>query len=927
MSLLTKVFGDPNEKMLRQLRAEVDEINSHEDWVKQLSDEELRAKTDEFKQRLADEKTLDDIAKEAFAIVRETAWRVLKQRHYDVQIIGGLSLHKGMIAEMRTGEGKTLTSTLAIYLNALSGKGVHVVTVNDYLAKRDAVWMGQIFVFLGLTIGVIQHESGYVYDESFKADEQDDEERDETGSFKVQMDFLRPVERKEAYAQDITYGTNNQFGFDYLRDNMVVEAEQKVQRGLHFAIIDEIDSILIDEARTPLIISAPAAESKELYYKFAELVRDLKEGEDYNIDEKMRASTFTDQGIEKLEKRLGIENLYTGGGLEMVHHAEQALKAQAIFTKDKDYVVQEGEVKIVDEFTGRIMEGRRYSEGLHQAIEAKEGVEIKRESRTMATITFQNFFRMYEKLAGMTGTAATEAEEFSKIYDLEVVVIPTNKPIARIDETDRMYRSKRGKMQAVIQEVKERQEKGQPVLLGTISIEDNELLSQLLTAAGIQHKLLNAKNHESEAEIVAQAGKRGAVTVATNMAGRGVDIKLGGNPCTPEDEEEIKQLGGLHVIGTERHDSRRIDNQLRGRSGRQGDPGSTQFYVSMDDHLMRVFGSDRAKKMMETFKIDENMPIESKMITNSLEKAQHRVEGRHFDARKHLLEYDDVLNKHREGIYAQRERILMSENHPKQDILELVEGEVERIVLFHTGETVSDIPSQFGNGEQKGDWDPQEIIEVLGTILAPTPELQGRIKEHLAEISKDREKLAEQRTFVIEEFMKEVQAKLEEADTKVEDVEKLERMYRNIMLRAYDSLWVRHLEEMTYLRRSIGLRGYGQRDPLIEYKKEAFQMFEALQGAIGREIVYNVFKVLNQAIVAQEVINFAPSLIEKAKLTMQGAAKTMESRREAGKVARAAAAVATAQATVKKEGNFDSVGRNEPCPCGSGKKFKKCHGA
>lgn len=923
MSLLTKIFGDPNEKMLKELRGEVEKINAFEDDIKKLADEQLRVKTVEFKKKLNEGGTLDDVMHEAFAVVREVAWRTLKQRHYDVQLIGGIAMHRGMIAEMRTGEGKTLTSTLSIYLNALSGDGVHVVTVNDYLAKRDAVWMGQIFAFLGLTVGCIQHESGYIYDEDFKGEEQEDEERDETGSFKVQMDFLRPVGRKEAYDADITYGTNNQFGFDYLRDNMVTDPANKVQRKLNYAVIDEIDSILIDEARTPLIISAPAEESADLYYKFADLVKDLKEDEDYNIDEKMRAATFTDAGIEKIEKRLGIDNLYTGGGLEMVHHAEQALKAQAIFNKDKEYVVQDGQVKIVDEFTGRIMEGRRYSEGLHQAIEAKEGVDIQRESRTMATITFQNYFRMYEKLAGMTGTAATEAEEFAKIYDLEVVEIPTNKPIARQDLPDRMYRSKRGKLKALMDEVRMRQEKGQPVLLGTISIEDNEVLSQLLAASGIKHEVLNAKNHEREGEIIAQAGRKGAVTVATNMAGRGVDIVLGGNPPTPEKQEEVKNLGGLHVIGTERHDSRRIDNQLRGRSGRQGDPGSTQFYVSMDDNLMRVFGSDRAKKMLETLKIDETMPIESKMITGSLEKAQARVEGRHFDARKHVLEYDDVLNKHREGIYGERERILNSENDPKADILEMVESEVERVVLFHTGDQAVDLPTEFaGEKQEKADWDPQEIIEVLSTIMKPSDELTAKIKQELKEISRDRERLAEQRTFVIENFMEEVKAKLQDADEKFEDKEKLAKMYRTIMLRAYDNLWVRHLEEMTYLRRSIGLRGYGQRDPLIEYKREAFQMFEALQAAIGREIVYNVFKVLGQAIAAQEVINLAPSIIEKAKLTLQGAAKTMEK-----KAGAAAAAVAAGAGTVKKDAKFDNVGRNEECPCGSGKKFKKCHGA
>jgi preprotein translocase subunit SecA len=914
MNVLKKIFGDPNAKVLKDLEENAGKVNALEAQIEPLSDEQLKEKTEEFKKRLKDGATLEDIVFEAFAVVREAAKRTLEQRHYDVQLMGGFVLHKGMIAEMRTGEGKTLTSTLPIYLNALSGKGVHVITVNDYLAKRDAVWMGQIFGFLGLSIGCIQHESGYVYDESFKADTEDDEKRDETGGFKVQMDFLRPVSRQDAYAQDITYGTNNEFGFDFLRDNMVTDEEKMVQRELNFAIIDEIDSILIDEARTPLIISAPAEESADFYIKFAGLVKDLKEDTDYNIDEKMRVATFTDVGLTKLEKRLGVDNLYTGGGLELIHHAEQALKAHAIFFKDKNYVVQEGEVKIVDEFTGRIMEGRRYSEGLHQAIEAKEGVDIKRESRTLATITFQNYFRMYNKLSGMTGTAATEAEEFDKIYNLDVVEIPTNMPIAREDLSDRVYKNKRGKLLSVIEEIKMRQEKGQPVLLGTVSIEDNELLSELLTKSGVKHTLLNAKNHESEGEIVAQAGKKGAVTVATNMAGRGVDIKLGGNPTTPELEQEIKDLGGLHVIGTERHESRRIDNQLRGRSGRQGDPGSTQFYVSTEDDLMRIFGSDRARKMMETFKIEETMPIESKLISSSLEKSQQRVEGRNFDTRKHLLEYDDVLNKHREGIYEQRKAMLVGADDPQEKILEMVEGEVERVILFHTGDSV-DIPDDFKAEDKKGDWDPQEIIEVLKTILEPGESLEKKIKEELKEVSKDKEVLATQRTTVIESFMQEVRSKFDDVNEKVEDKDRFKKMLKTLILRATDNMWVRHLDEMTYLRRSIGLRGYGQRDPLIEYKKESFVMYGELEAKIDREIVYNVFKVIDQAMVAHQVLKFAPSLIERANLQMQGARKTMGSR-AAAKVVQAAAIA-----------NAEKVGRNDDCPCGSGKKYKKCHGA
>ncbi|MFH1711647.1 MAG: preprotein translocase subunit SecA, partial [Patescibacteria group bacterium] len=928
---LNLIFGDPNKKMLEELQHEVDKANAFEPEMKKLSNDELKAKTKEFKGRLEKGETLDDISYEAFAVVREVAWRTLKQRHYDVQLMGGFVLHRGQIAEMRTGEGKTLTSTLAIYLNALSGKGVHVITVNDYLAKRDAVWMGQIFSFLDLTIGCIQHESGYRYDETYLAEDIKDEdeqkeidsERDTTGSFKVQMDFLRPAERNEAYSADITYGTNNEFGFDYLRDNMATQKDRKVQRELSYAIVDEIDSILIDEARTPLIISAPAEESADLYYKFANIVKDLKENEDFNIDEKMRAVTFSDDGLTKMEKRLGVENLYTGGGLELVHHAEQALKAHAIFTRDRDYVVQDGEVKIVDEFTGRIMEGRRYSEGLHQALEAKEDVEIKRESQTLATITFQNYFRMYEKLSGMTGTAATEAEEFNKIYNLEVVEIPTNKPAQRKDLPDRIYKNERGKWLSVVEEIKLRTAEGQPVLVGTVSIEKNELLSELLNKAGVKHNLLNAKNHEGEGEVIAQAGKPGAVTVATNMAGRGVDIVLGGNPPSPEDQKKIIDLGGLHVIGTERHESRRIDNQLRGRCGRQGDPGSTQFYVSTEDDLMRIFGSDRVKSMMETFKIEETMPIESKTITGSLEKAQQRVEGRHFDTRKHILEYDDVLNKHRLAIYERRAKMLEDDFDPHQQIIDIIESEVERVIMFHTGEkhVKEHLPEAFKKDEPEPDWDPKEIVEVLTTIMPLTDDLKKLILSEFAIVSKDHEVLAGQRTTVIEAFMKEVEDKFNQVDNEFKNKDQLKQIKRTVILRAIDNLWIQHLQAMTYLRRSVGLRGYGQRDPLLEYKRESFEIFNELQENIDREVVYNILKIMNQSLAAQQVINLAPSLLERANLQLSGAQKNM-----------AKNAAAAVQATIKKTSEFDKVGRNDPCPCGAtkadgtSKKYKHCHG-
>ncbi|RMD51497.1 preprotein translocase subunit SecA [Candidatus Parcubacteria bacterium] len=914
-TLIKKIFGDDAAKTLKQLKAEVPKINALEPEMEKLSDFELKNKTEEFKNRLVNGENLDDILYEAFAVVREAAKRTIGQRHYDVQIIGGLALHKGMIAEMRTGEGKTLTSTLAIYLNALSGKGVHVVTVNDYLAKRDTVWMGQIFAFLNLSVGCIQQEGGYIYDEHFTADAEEEEaldkERDTTGSFKVQMDFLRPASRKEAYAADITYGTNNQFGFDYLRDNMATSLDQIVQRDLHYAIIDEVDSILIDEARTPLIISAPAEESADLYYRFAQLVRDLKENEDYNLDEKMRTATFTEQGLEKLEKRLGVDNLYEQG-LEQIHHAEQALKAHALFKKDRDYVVVNGEVKIVDEFTGRILEGRRYSEGLHQAIEAKEGVEIKKESKTLATITFQNYFRMYKKLAGMTGTAATEAEEFQQIYNLDVAVIPTNKPIARIDLVDQIYKTEKAKFLAIVDKVKKLQEKGQPVLIGTTSIEKNELMDQLLTAAGIKHEMLNAKNHEREAQIIAQAGRKGAVTVATNMAGRGVDIILGGNPGSEEEREEVKKLGGLFVIGSERHESRRIDNQLRGRAGRQGDPGATQFYLSLEDDLMRIFASDRVKKIMETLRIDESTPIQSKMVAKSIEKAQERVEGHHFDTRKHVLQYDDVLNRHRTAIYEWRRKILMGEIDPEAEIRVLVQEEVEKVIFFHTDEKRSEhIPDEFKEGK-KSDWNPQEIIESLNTILPLNPENKKEILEIFKEQTRDQEKLAVQRSAAIAYFQTAVDYVLTEARQILGD-EHFDRLLRTILLRANDNAWVRHLDAMTYLRRSVGLRGYGQRDPLVEYKREAFILFNSMQEDIRRDVVYSVFKYIHQSIKAQKIIQMAPSILEKAKVIMSGAQKTMQ--KNSGAVQNT-----NSGTDIKK------VGRNEPCPCGSGKKYKKCHG-
>jgi len=649
MLSLKKLFRDStNRKLLHDLEAVVKTVNAEEAAIVPLSDEALRAKTEEFKGRLGKGETVDDILPEAFSVVREAAKRVLGERHYDVQVMGGAALHRHAIAEMRTGEGKTLVATLPTYLNALTGKGVHVVTVNDYLSRRDAVWMGQVYSFLGLSVSVINSQSSYLYDPSQREGSEEDTERDETGSFKVVYDFLRSCTRKEAYDADITYGTNNEFGFDYLRDNIEYDVANLRQQEHAFAIIDEVDSILIDEARTPLIISAPAAASEDLYGKFAAIAAKLVEGEDYTKDEKLRAVQLTDKGIERAEKVLGVDNIYTDAGIKFVHHLETAVRAKALFERDKQYVVRDGEVVIVDEFTGRLQPGRRWSEGLHQAVEAKEGVPVQRESRTFASITFQNYFRMYDKLAGMTGTAETSAEEFYSVYKLDVIQIPTNRTIARKDHNDLIFRNERGKLKAIARKVRALYEKGQPVLIGTASIDKNEELSAYLTKEGIPHEVLNAKNHEHEGEIIAQAGRKATVTIATNMAGRGVDIKLGGSPAPKEAYEEIKALGGLFVLGTERHEARRIDNQLRGRAGRQGDPGETQFYVSLDDHLMRVFGNnDTVKKILGKATQSEDEPFEFGMISKQIENAQKRIEGFNFDARKHILAYDDVLSQQR----------------------------------------------------------------------------------------------------------------------------------------------------------------------------------------------------------------------------------------------------------------------------------------
>ncbi len=747
MGFFKRLLGDENSAALKRAMAVVAPTNSFEATIQALSDEALKAKTEEFKARLTAGESLEDIAAEAFAVVREASRRTLGQRHFDVQLIGGKILHNGDIAEMRTGEGKTLVATLPAYLNALSGKGVHVVTVNDYLSRRDAVWMGQIYFALGMSVGVINHEASYLYD---PAHAKDDKDRDELGAFKVMHDFLRPVTRRESYAADITYGTNNEFGFDYLRDNLEYEPGVLRQRGYHFAIVDEIDSILIDEARTPLIISAPVSDAEDLYGRFTSIASTLEKDTDYEVDEKRKAISLTDAGIEKAQKALGIENIYTDAGIKYVHHLETAVRAKALFMRDKEYVIRDGQVVIVDEFTGRLQPGRRWSDGLHQAIESKEGVSVQKESRTFASITFQNYFRLYEKLAGMTGTALTSSEEFFKVYGLNTVAVPTNKQNQRKDLEDLIFQTEEGKMRAIAKSVKKIHETGQPVLVGTVSVEKNEILSLHFKQEGIPHEVLNAKNHEREGEIIAQAGRKGAVTIATNMAGRGVDIKLGGNPGSDEEYDSVKNIGGLFVLGTERHEARRIDNQLRGRSGRQGDPGATQFFVSLEDALMRVFASDMIKRVMGTFKIPVDEPIYNKMITRSLEKAQTKIEEFNFDARKHTLAYDDVLNIQRKAIYGRRRALL-------------------------TGG-------------------------------------KAAIDEELARIAESNEGLV---------------SSIEKK--RVELGEAFEDTVRKFLLRSLDFLWVEHLEQMEYLRSSVNLRAYGQRDPLIEYKKEGLKLFHTLE--------------------------------------------------------------------------------------------------
>jgi len=837
-TLMKKIFGDPNAKELNICQGYVEQINALEPEMVKLSDASLYAKTSEFKLRLSKGETVDDLLVEAFAVVREAARRVLGLRHFDVQLIGGCVLHRGKIAEMRTGEGKTLVATLPVYLNALTGQGVHVVTVNEYLARRDSEDMGRVYKFLGLTVGLVKHE----------------------------MDF---PERKAAYAADITYGTNNEFGFDYLRDNMVVSVDQMVQRPLSFAVVDEVDSILIDEARTPLIISGPGEKSTDLYKTLSHIAAQLTVGEenDYTVDEKLKTVSPTEKGIAKVEKLLGVKNMYEGeAGVDFSHQLMQALKAKALMILDRDYVVKDGEVIIVDEFTGRLMFGRRFSEGLHQAIEAKEGVKVERESQTLATITFQNYFRMYKKLSGMTGTAKTEEQEFQKIYRLDVIVIPTNKPMVRIDYPDVIYKTKKAKYRAAADDIAACHKTGRPVLVGTTSIQQSEELSDVLKHRGIKHNVLNAKFHEKEAEIIADAGQYGAVTIATNMAGRGTDIVLG---------EGVPELGGLHIVGTERHESRRIDNQLRGRCARQGDPGSTRFYLSLEDDLMRLFGSDNISGIMDKLGMEDDEPIEHKLVTRSIESAQKKVESRNFDMRKHVLEYDDVMNQQREVIYEQRRRILIK-GDLRENIVDMINRLVDRTMTMYA-------PPEVYSEE----WDLPAMIAYAEEFYAPEGQLTV---EKLQALSREE----------LDEYLHELAINHYEERENMMGSGVMRELESLVMLKIVDSQWMEHLDAMDMLREGVGLRAYGQRDPLVEYKFEAYDMFEAMKGAIQDDVVRYIYRV---------------NLVSQPKVEDHLANASVNN-------------PSGDSETEKKQPlhNKTEIGRNDPCPCGSGKKYKNCCG-
>ena len=811
--MLRAIFGRSDEKKADRA---VKEINKLEPKLEAFSDFELKEKSLELKKQTEEGKSLDDLLPEAFALVREAAKRTLKQRHFDTQLTAGYYIHQGTIVEMMTGEGKTLSSTCPVYLNALSGEGVHMITVNDYLARRDCVWMGQIYHALGLSVSCLVHEGAFIYDPDFSGTEEEkketDEKRDIVGAFKVEQKYLRPVSRKQGYAADITYGTNTEFGFDYLRDNLAPTPAMQSQRKHNFAVIDEVDSILIDEARTPLIISAPDQSSSDYYKIMARAVLRLEKDRDYTVDEKLKSVSITEEGIDNVEKTVGVADLYSTENLRLAHYLEESLKAKALFTKDRDYVVKDGEIVIVDQFTGRLMHGRRYSGGLHQAIEAKEGVQVKEESKTFAQVTIQNYFRLYKKISGMTGTAQTSAEEFHKVYNLEVMTVPTNRPVVRKDMTDVIYKTADAKYKAVAEDIKRRQELGQPVLIGTVSIEKNEIMAGYLVRAGVRFEILNAKNHEREGAIIAQAGRKGAVTLATNMAGRGVDIILGGNPPVKEETEEVHRLGGLHVVGTERHEARRIDNQLRGRSGRQGDPGSSQFFLSLEDDLMRIFGGSRLKSIMERLNIPEDQPIESGMISKSLIEAQKKVEGMNFDARKHLLEYDDVLNKQRLAVYRKRQ--------------ELIEAGDEEFRM-----TLSEIAEKLGEN---------------GKALSEFAKKEGDLLPH-----------------------------------------------RRAAVYILDMLWMNHLEDLEALAEFVRIRAYGQHDPLVEYRRESHALYHRMFDSFESWLAENLPKIEVTEEMVSEMADSDGEPLKPLDLAPEELAK---------------------------------IGRNDPCPCGSGKKFKRCHG-
>ncbi len=882
MSILTSAFKKitgSNDGEVNKLRSLVEEINGLEPEFEKLSAGELEQTTAELKDLISKGKFLDDLLPDAFAAVREASKRTIAMRHYDVQLLGGIVLHQGKIAEMKTGEGKTLVATLPLYLNALEGKGAHLVTVNDYLAKRDAQWMGPIFHSLGLSVASLQHDASYLFDPDYEGNS-------------PALKHLRPISRREAYHADITYGTNNEFGFDYLRDNMVVSADMMVQRELNYSIVDEVDNILIDEARTPLIISGPARQSTKLYNTMAKMVPRLIREEDYVFEEKERTVVLTEDGISKVEKLLNLNNLYDPENYALTHYVENALRAQVAYQRDTDYVVQNGEVIIVDEFTGRLMPGRRYSEGLHQAIEAKENIQVRQESLTYATVTLQNYFRMYSKLAGMTGTAATEAEEFWKIYKLDVVAIPTHRPMVRDDHTDLVYKNEKAKFKAATDAIEELHKERRPVLVGTTSIEVSEKLSETLKRRGVVHQVLNAKQHEREASIVSQAGRLGAVTVATNMAGRGTDIVLGGSPEGrdadewQEEHDKVVELGGLFILGTERHEARRIDNQLRGRSGRQGDPGTTRFYVSLEDELMRKFGGDRIKKVMEWAGLEEEVPIQSRMVTKAIESSQVKVEATNFDIRKHLVEYDDVANAHRSVIYGDRRKAL-SEADLKDNIQEMIHRELDSVVATNT------------SGRDSENWSLDAMEAELLTIMPLPNDLRLESLEEMEPVE------------MLDALEGHADALYAEREEQV-GPEQMRALERAVMLRVIDSHWVEHLTAMQNLRQGIGLQAYGQRDPLVMYKKESHQQFNDLLGRIQHDIVHTIYHMV-------PVQNGASRSVQQSRL--------VDAKMVASKPSVMAGALGTARASAGGASGARKVGRNDSCPCGSGKKYKRCHGA